>query len=85
MIMAAGSTYTAGTTGDSASHTHTTEGHILTVAETPAHTHTRGTMDITGAITCFLRIIKVMKLIGRMHVKELFIKALVIIMKKLVL
>ena len=48
MIMAAGSTYAAGTTGGSDTHTHTTEGHTLTVAEIPAHTHTRGTMEITG-------------------------------------
>ena len=48
MIMAAGSIYAVGTTGGSATHTHTTEGHVLTIAETPAHTHTRGTMEITG-------------------------------------
>ena len=52
-LLAAGSTYGAGTTGGSATHTHTTGDHILTVAETPAHTHTRGTMDISGAITCY--------------------------------
>lgn len=40
-ILAAGSTYSAGSTGGEASHT-------LTVAETPAHTHTRGNMEITG-------------------------------------
>lgn len=34
-------TYTAGSTGGEASHT-------LTLAEAPAHTHTRGTMNITG-------------------------------------
>ena len=57
MIMAAGSSYKAGTTGGAASHTHTsaahthtTAGHTLTVAETPAHTHTRGTMNITGRV-----------------------------------
>lgn len=43
-ILAAGSIYSAGSTGGEASHT-------LTVAETPAHTHTRGTMNITGVIT----------------------------------
>ena len=53
MIMGAGSAYAAGTTGGSDTHTHTTAGHTLTVAETPAHTHTRGTRDITGAITCY--------------------------------
>lgn len=46
--MAAGSTYAAGATGGSATHTHTTAGHALTITETPAHTHTRGTMEITG-------------------------------------
>ena len=57
MIMAAGSSQKAGTTGGAASHTHTsaahthtTAGHTLTVAETPAHTHTRGTMNITGRV-----------------------------------
>lgn len=53
MIMAAGSTYTVGTTGGatshthtsaahthtSAAHTHTTAGHALTVNEMPSHTH----------------------------------------------
>ena len=42
-LLCAGSTYAAGTTGGEATH-------ILTQAETPAHTHTRGTMDITGKI-----------------------------------
>ena len=40
-LLCAGSTYTAGSTGGEAAHT-------LTTAETPAHTHTRGTMNITG-------------------------------------
>ena len=52
-LLAAGSTYGGGSTGGSDTHTHTTEGHVLTVAETPAHTHTRGTMDLTGTITCY--------------------------------
>ena len=45
MIMAAGSTYMAGTTGGSANHTHTsaahthtTAGHALTIDEMPEHT-----------------------------------------------
>lgn len=38
--------YSVGVTGGSETAT-------LTVAQTPAHTHTRGTMDITGAINCF--------------------------------
>ena len=43
-ILAAGDTYTAGTTGGAASHT-------LTVAELPAHSHGRGTQDIKGDAT----------------------------------
>ena len=58
--MAAGSSYSGGTTGGSAKHTPsgTLSGgavgnHTLTVAETPAHTHTRGTMNITGQASSF--------------------------------
>ena len=51
MIMAAGSSYSVGATGGSSNHTHTTGDHTLTVAQTPAHTHTRGTMNITGEWT----------------------------------
>lgn len=47
-LLCAGDSYSAGATGGSATHTHTTGNHTLTVDETPAHTHTRGTMDITG-------------------------------------
>lgn len=47
-LLCAGDSYSAGTTGGSATHTHTTGNHTLTVDETPAHTHTRGTMNITG-------------------------------------
>ena len=43
-ILAAGSTYAVNATGGEASHT-------LTVAESPAHTHTRGTMEITGGFS----------------------------------
>ena len=43
-LLSAGSSYAVGSTGGEASHT-------LSVAETPAHTHTRGTMNITGTIT----------------------------------
>ena len=52
-LLTAGDTYSAGTTGGSANHTHTTGDHTLTVAQTPAHTHTRGTMDITGFIAAY--------------------------------
>ena len=41
-LLSAGDSYSAGSTGGEASHT-------LTVAETPAHTHTRGTMEIIGS------------------------------------
>ena len=47
-LLTAGDSYSAGSSGGSATHTHTTSGHTLTVAETPVHTHTRGTMEITG-------------------------------------
>ena len=47
-LLCAGDSYSAGATGGSATHTHTTGSHTLTVDETPVHTHTRGTMDITG-------------------------------------
>lgn len=40
-ILAAGDSYAAGSTGGEAEHT-------LTLAESPAHTHTRGTMEIVG-------------------------------------
>ena len=42
-LLCAGSSYMAGSTGGEATHT-------LTQTETPAHTHTRGTMDITGKV-----------------------------------
>lgn len=45
-LLAAGTTYSAGATGGEATHT-------LTQAETPSHTHDRGTMDITGSIYCY--------------------------------
>ena len=38
-LLAAGSSYTAGSTGGQASHTHTTGNHTLTIAEMPSHTH----------------------------------------------
>lgn len=42
-ILAAGDTYKTGNTGGEAAH-------ALTTAEMPAHTHSRGTMDITGTV-----------------------------------
>lgn len=38
-LLGAGSTYTAGDTGGSATHVHATKGHVLTVTEMPSHTH----------------------------------------------
>lgn len=43
-ILAAGDDYAAGSEGGEAAHT-------LTLAESPAHTHTRGTMEINGILT----------------------------------
>ena len=40
-LLGAGTTYSNGATGGEKTHQ-------LTIAETPAHTHTRGTMNITG-------------------------------------
>ena len=38
-ILTAGDTYSAGSTGGNATHTHTTQGHILTINEIPSHNH----------------------------------------------
>ena len=38
-LLGAGSTYTAGDSGGSNTHTHTTSNHTLTVNEIPSHTH----------------------------------------------
>ena len=43
-LLSAGSKHSAGSTGGEETHT-------LSVAETPAHTHTRGTMNITGSLS----------------------------------
>ena len=45
-LLSAGSKHTAGSTGGE-------ESHILSVAESPSHTHTRGTMNITGNTQSF--------------------------------
>lgn len=39
-LVGAGTTYTAGSTGGSASHSHTTGDHTLTIDEIPSHNHT---------------------------------------------
>lgn len=49
LVAADGNEYKVNTTGGSTSHTHTTNEHILTLDEIPGHTHTRGTMEITGS------------------------------------
>jgi len=54
-LVGADSTFTAGGTGGNDKHTHTTVAtttgsHTLVEGEVPAHTHTRGTMDITGTL-----------------------------------
>lgn len=38
-LLSAGSTYTAGDTGGNATHSHSTQGHTLTVDEIPSHNH----------------------------------------------
>ena len=54
MILAAGSSYTAGSTGGSATKTLSVANmpvHNHSCSSTGNHTHTRGTMNITGSIT----------------------------------
>ena len=41
-LLSAGETYSSGSIGGEANH-------ILSISETPSHTHTRGTMNITGS------------------------------------
>ena len=55
VLIGANSTYTAGSTGGEASHTLTTaempsHTHSGSTDSAGAHTHTRGTMDITGSL-----------------------------------
>lgn len=44
-LLAAGSTYSAGSTGGAASHYHTTADHTLTIDEIPSHSHTFNNAD----------------------------------------
>lgn len=48
MLISANSTYTAGSTGGSATHTPsgTVENHTLTIAEIPSHTHTFNAVNV---------------------------------------
>lgn len=61
-LMAAGSSYAIGTTGGSATHTHTsaahthtTAGHALTVSEMPKHRHNPGNYDTAGSESGYKR------------------------------
>ena len=45
-LLGCDSSHTSGSTGGEAEH-------ILTTNETPAHTHSRGTMDIAGMVRCY--------------------------------
>ena len=44
-LLAAGSTYSAGTTGGSETHTHVTQNHTLTIDEIPSHSHNVNSAD----------------------------------------
>lgn len=44
-LLAAGSTYSAGSTGGAATHYHTTADHTLTINEIPSHSHTFNNAD----------------------------------------
>lgn len=52
-LLGAGSSYTSGTTGGAKTHTHTTAGHTLTIAEMPSHTHVnaRGVASVSPGST----------------------------------
>lgn len=57
VLIGANSTYAAGTSGGSFTHTLTTDeipvhSHAGSAASAGAHTHTRGTMNITGTVRC---------------------------------
>lgn len=55
-LIGAGNSYSGGDTGGSATHTHTnptTGSTTLTVDQIPGHTHTRGTMNITGGYNVY--------------------------------
>lgn len=50
-LLSAGDVYNGGETGGSATHSHTTAGHTLTVAEMPSHTHTQNSHRHTATGT----------------------------------
>lgn len=61
-LLCAGDSYSAGATGGStththtsAAHTHTTAGHTLTIAEMPSHRHTPANYDTAGSDTSYKR------------------------------
>lgn len=47
-LLGAGDTYSVNSTGGSSTHKHTTQNHILTVSEIPAHTH--GSKSLIGSV-----------------------------------
>lgn len=54
-LLACGDTYTNGSTGGNATHTHTTGNHTLTISEIPSHTHSQKPISYsngTAAINC---------------------------------
>ena len=50
-LLAAGSTYAAGSTGGDAEHSHTTQRHALTVNEIPNHSHVLNYRSVFGTGT----------------------------------
>lgn len=57
VLIGANSTYAAGTSGGSFTHTLIADeipshSHTISIASAGAHTHTRGTMNITGTVRC---------------------------------
>ena len=57
VLIGANSTYAAGTSGGSFTHTLTADeipahNHTSSISSAGAHTHTRGTMNITGTVRC---------------------------------
>ena len=55
-LVAAGSSYEAGTTGGTANHTHTTAAVALTVAQMPKHRHTPSNYNTAGSESGYKRV-----------------------------